>query len=104
MFDDAGAVMAYTVRGQSRLGNGVYLMMLASGEQKMLDTASAVLEGSASLEAAARLLFVHPNTVRYRLRRIAEVTGRTPTQPRDAFTLRMALTLGRLDERDRATL
>jgi dipeptidyl aminopeptidase/acylaminoacyl peptidase len=40
-FDDAGALMAYTVRGQSRLGNGVYLMTLASGEQRMLDTASA---------------------------------------------------------------
>lgn len=65
----------------------------------LLETASAVLEGSASLEAAARRLFVHPNTVRYRLRRIAEVTGRTPSQPRDAFALRLALTLGRLDER-----
>lgn len=65
----------------------------------LLETASAVLEGSASLEAAARRLFVHPNTVRYRLRRIAEVTGRSPTDPRDAFTLRAALTLGRLDDR-----
>lgn len=64
----------------------------------LLETASAVLEGSASLEAAARLLYVHPNTVRYRLRRITEVTGRSPTSPRDAFTLRTALALGRLAE------
>lgn len=62
----------------------------------LLETASAVLEDTASLEAAARLLFVHPNTVRYRLRRITDVTGRSPTSPRDAFTLRTALTLGRL--------
>ena len=38
----------------------------------------------ASLEAAARALFVHPNTVRYRLRRVAEVTGVAPTDPRGA--------------------
>ena len=44
-------------------------------------------------------LFVHTNTIRYRLRRIAEVCGYTPTEPRDAFTLRVALTLGRLEDR-----
>ena len=40
-FDDAGKLMAYTVRGQGRLGNGVYVMTVSSGEQKMLDTAAA---------------------------------------------------------------
>ena len=40
-FDEAGALLAYTVRGQQRLGNGVYVMTLGSGEQKMLDTAAA---------------------------------------------------------------
>jgi dipeptidyl aminopeptidase/acylaminoacyl peptidase len=40
-FDDAGKQMAYTVRGQARLGNGVYVMALASGEQRMLDAAAA---------------------------------------------------------------
>ena len=30
------------------------------------------------LESAARALFVHPNTVRYRLRRVGEVTGLSP--------------------------
>ena len=63
------------------------------------ETAAAVLEQSPSLEAAARALFVHANTVRYRMRRITEVSGLVPTQPRDAFTLRVALTVGRLDER-----
>ena len=29
-----------------------------------------------SVKGAAERLFVHPNTVRYRLRRIAEITGR----------------------------
>ena len=51
-----------------------------------------------TLEASARALFVHPNTVRYRLRRVADVTGLTPTDPRGAATLRVALTLGRLSD------
>jgi dipeptidyl aminopeptidase/acylaminoacyl peptidase len=40
-FDDAGKQMAYTVRGQQRLGNGVYVMTLAGGEQRTLDAAAA---------------------------------------------------------------
>ena len=49
-----------------------------------------------SLEATARLLFVHPNTVRYRLRRVAELTDYTPSAGRDGFTLWVAVALGRL--------
>ncbi|MGZ4638264.1 MAG: helix-turn-helix domain-containing protein, partial [Actinomycetes bacterium] len=63
----------------------------------LVETVSAFLEQAASLEAAARLLFVHPNTVRYRLRRVGEITGYAPTDPRQAFALRLALALGRLD-------
>ncbi|HET7531952.1 MAG TPA: helix-turn-helix domain-containing protein, partial [Nocardioidaceae bacterium] len=50
-----------------------------------------------SLEATARAMFVHANTVRYRLRRAADVTGLSATDPRDAYTYRVALTLGRLN-------
>jgi DNA-binding PucR family transcriptional regulator len=42
------------------------------------------------------MLFVHANTVRYRLRRITELSGYSPSNPRHAYTLRIALTLGRL--------
>lgn len=77
---------------------------LAQAGGGLLETAAAVLEHSASLEGAARHLFVHTNTVRYRLRRIAEVTGLAPTQPRDAFTLKVALALGRLTEVDDSSL
>ncbi len=64
----------------------------------LMDTLTAFLEQTTSLEAAARLLFVHPNTVRYRLRRVMEITGFAPADPRSAFALRTALVLGRLDE------
>lgn len=63
----------------------------------VLETLAAYLETGGSVEAAARLLFVHPNTVRYRLRRVADVVGLTPTDPRHAYTLRLAVTMGRLN-------
>ncbi|HEX3590364.1 MAG TPA: helix-turn-helix domain-containing protein [Pseudonocardiaceae bacterium] len=62
----------------------------------LLETVDAYLETGGTLEGCARLLFVHPNTVRYRLRRVAEITGRNPTDSRDALVLRVALTVGRL--------
>ena len=49
---------------------------------------TAYLEQGLSLEATARLLFVHPNTVRYRLRRMGELTGLIPGDGRGAFALR----------------
>lgn len=64
-------------------------------EPHLMSTAEAYLERTPTLEATARALFVHPNTVRYRLARIAETTGFTPTDPRGALALRLALILGR---------
>jgi sugar diacid utilization regulator len=65
-----------------------------------LDTVSVFFEHGGSIEGTARAMFVHPNTVRYRLRRAADVTGLTPTDPRHAYTYRIALTLGRLTPPD----
>lgn len=73
----------------------VYAPLAAAGPT-LLETLAAFLEQGGSVEATARLLYVHPNTVRYRLRRVAELTGCVPTRPRDSYTLRLALTLGRL--------
>ena len=62
----------------------------------LLETVDAYLETGGTLEGCARLLFVHTNTVRYRLRRVAEITGRNPADARDALVLRIALAVGRL--------
>jgi hypothetical protein len=75
----------------------VYVALQAE-DPALIETLAAYLERTGSLEGAARELFVHPNTVRYRLRRVADVTGLTPTVPRDAWSLRLALALGRLAE------
>ncbi|MGW4461711.1 PucR family transcriptional regulator [Micromonospora sp. NPDC004704] len=78
------------------LRQDVYAPLVRAGGE-LLETMDAFFAAGGVLESAARALFVHPNTVRYRLRRVADVTGFSPLTPRDAFALRMALTIGRLD-------
>ncbi|MGN8245205.1 PucR family transcriptional regulator [Cellulomonas soli] len=70
---------------------------LAAGQGSLLETLSAYLGTGRSLEAAARTLYVHPNTVRYRLRRVADVTGWDPLDARESYVLQTALAVGRLD-------
>ena len=82
-----------------QLVDEVYLPLLHA-RGTLVETLTAWLDGGSSIEGAARALFVHPNTVRYRLRQIADLTGLTPTQPRDAFTLQIALVSGRQSGRD----
>jgi DNA-binding PucR family transcriptional regulator len=67
----------------------------------LLETVTTYLEAGGALEASARLLFVHPNTVRYRLRRASEVCGYDVTHPRDAHVVRFAIALGRLSDSPR---
>jgi len=69
---------------------------LADAGPALTETLDAYLDAGGAIEACARKLFVHPNTVRYRLRRIADFTGRDPMVPRDAYVLRVASTVGRL--------
>jgi hypothetical protein len=68
---------------------------LAAAKGTLIETLGAYFHHGSSMEATARALFVHPNTVRYRLRQVAEISGCLPSQPRDAFTLQIALVLGR---------
>jgi hypothetical protein len=74
----------------------VYGVLLRAGGE-LLETLDAFFAAGTVLESTARTLFVHPNTVRYRLRRIGEITGFLATDPREALALRIALTIGRLD-------
>ncbi|MFS2241493.1 PucR family transcriptional regulator [Microbacterium sp. OR16] len=60
----------------------------------LVTTLWSYLDNGRSLEATARELFVHPNTVRYRLKRVTEVIGWDATGPREALILQTALILG----------
>lgn len=80
---------------RARLLEEVYGPLLRAGADLLL-TAAAYLELGGAVEATARRLFLHANTVRYRLRRIAEVTGRDLTCEREAQQVRLALVLGRV--------
>jgi len=70
---------------------------LAAASGSLLETVAAYLDHGRSLEAAARTLFVHPNTVRYRLRKVADVTGWDALDARESYVLQTAIALGRLD-------
>jgi sugar diacid utilization regulator len=74
----------------------IYTPLLEAGSS-ILDTVGTFLDQGGSIEATSRTMFIHANTVRYRLRRAADVTGLSPSDPRHAYTYRLALTLGRLN-------
>ncbi len=61
-----------------------------------LETVACYLDEGRSVEATARSTFLHANTVRYRLRKVALLTGLDPLEPRAAFVLQVTLALGRL--------
>jgi hypothetical protein len=71
---------------------------LSTAGGTLFETATTYLDGGGGLESTARVLFIHPNTVRYRLGRISAVTGYDLSQPREAHTVRIALAIGRLAE------
>lgn len=73
----------------------VYAPLLGAGPE-VVETLTAYLDQGGSIEGTARVLYVHPNTVRYRLRRVTDLTGLAPNDARHAFTLRIALVTGRL--------
>ena len=56
----------------------------------LFDTFRAWLENDGSLRAVGELMFCDPNTVRYRLHRIEQRTGRSLSPPRDIAELRFS--------------
>lgn len=75
-----------------------YYLPLVSGSTDLLLTLRAYLENGGSLEATAKSLFVHANTVRYRLRRIHELIGEDVTNSRVAFVVQTAIVVGLISD------
>ena len=69
---------------------------LADEERELLfDTFRVWQDTDASVRGAAEVLMCHPNTVRHRLRRIEERTGRSLSRPRDVAELCLAFEVHR---------
>ncbi|QEO10217.1 PucR family transcriptional regulator [Protaetiibacter larvae] len=85
---------------RATLINRVY-KPLQNHSTELLQTLWAYLDNGRSLEATARELFVHPNTVRYRLKRITEVIGWDATGAREALILQTALIIGSIADTGR---
>ena len=69
----------------------------ALGDAALRATLHAYLDADLNVPAAARAMSLHPNSVRYRLRRIGELTGRDPLKITDLLEL---ITAARLLERN----
>lgn len=67
---------------------------LSAHSGELMETLWCYLDNGRSLEATARELFVHPNTVRYRLKKVSEVIGWNATGAREALILQSALIVG----------
>ncbi len=61
--------------------------------RRMLETLEAYLENDGNLQATAAALFVHRHTLRYRLRRIEELTGRRLRDPLDRLEFHLGSAL-----------
>ena len=91
LFGDADA--------RNDLYNDIYAMLKQNNEKNsVLATVKAYLFNGGSLDKTAQELSVHPNTVRYRLRRSVDLTGWDPTDPREAYVLLTALKIGMIQD------
>lgn len=76
----------------------VRLLAPLGSRRELLTTLRAVIDARDNRRKAASALHVHPNTLAYRLRRIAEITGLDPADPEGMRVLSAALTAHDLRE------
>lgn len=86
-------------RGAARMLVERIVTPLRGADPSLEETLRAYLDSGGHVEACSRELYVHPNTVRYRLKRVSQITEFDPLDAREAFVLRIALVLGKFAER-----
>ncbi|MGF6883116.1 hypothetical protein ABIA39_002057 [Nocardia sp. GAS34] len=79
---------------------GPVLALPAEDRAMLIETLWVYLSNLGSAENAAQLLYCHANTVRYRLRRLQDLTGRHLSDPCDAAELMAAVYALRLNNSD----
>ncbi|MFY8050780.1 MAG: helix-turn-helix domain-containing protein [Aquiluna sp.] len=75
-----------------------YYLPVVTASAELLQTLRAYLDHGGSLEGTAKSLYVHANTVRYRLKRIQEVIGEDVTVPRVAYVVQTAIGVGLISD------
>lgn len=75
---------------------GEVLTLPVEDRDRLLSTVSAWFDAAGSTAMAAKRLFCHANTVRYRLNRLESLTGRTLGDPRHVADIRAAIVTLRL--------
>jgi DNA-binding PucR family transcriptional regulator len=58
---------------------------------ELLETLQRHISNNLNRQRTARLMHIHTNTIDYRLKRVAQLTGFDPTQPSGLWYLRSAL-------------
>lgn len=86
---DAAAAAAADVLGR-------VLALPAQERDVLLDTFDVWVDSGGSVSSAGTRLFCHPNTVRYRLRKLSELTGRATDSPAGLGELAVAVQAWRL--------
>jgi DNA-binding PucR family transcriptional regulator len=95
VFDDSvlGVAAVSAPEVTSKLADiilGPFDDLSAEDKDVLFTTFRAWVDHDGSLTKTAAALYCHPNTVRYRLRRVEERTGRSLTVPRDLAELCLA--------------
>jgi hypothetical protein len=91
----AAASAPQVMRTVARTALGPLEQMPARDRALLLGTFGAWLDADGSADRAAAALFCHPNTVRHRLRRLQDQTGRSLSQPRELAELTLAFEIDR---------
>lgn len=69
--------------------------------ETLLETLKAFFDNNLSISKTAQVIYVHRNTLLYRLRRVKEITGLDPKKFDDAVQLRIALKMMTYQEGDK---
>lgn len=81
-----------------------YLRLLSglrNASAELIPTLTAyLLDAGSSMTETARLLYVHLNTVKYRLRQVQKLTGFSPTQLPGAYSLYITAAINRLSREE----
>ncbi|MDX3076317.1 PucR family transcriptional regulator [Streptomyces sp. NPDC088354] len=93
------ALLARRPEVAAEVASGVLggLRAVDPGERTLLlETLETWLDSGGSVERAAAALFCHANTLRRRLHRLEQLTGRSPSRPHDVVHLALALDAERI--------